>query len=148
MRADGLAQEGEDHRGGLAAAEADGKMVGPEPDQPLAERRVGGQQPLDRGLAFPAYQIAHAGWLHAVAVVLGRLEAFLVVLAQRHQPVSRAGARRGQRRVGSFELTGEPVSRVGGRRLLAPPAQAKTDQRLGGSRVHGIYFSAISGRDG
>jgi hypothetical protein len=39
MRADRLAHIGPDQRRNPAAADADGEMVGPEPDQALAERR-------------------------------------------------------------------------------------------------------------
>ncbi len=128
MRADGFLHIGGGDRMGAALARADGKMVGPEPDQALAERRFGRQGVV--------HQRNAAGFGERWDAAIG-LGGFLVAVeAQGGEAVGAAG-HAGGAGIRAAELVQQPGWRVGRRRLGAARAEAEADQGIGGSDVHG-----------
>jgi hypothetical protein len=112
VRADRLAHEGADHGRAFAAAQADGEVVGPEPHQPLAKRRGGGQHGVERGRGVGAEDIADRG-RRARAGRAG----VAPPRANRRQPLGGAVAGGGEAGVGTVELRRQPGGRVGRHRL-------------------------------
>ena len=125
MRADGLLDEGAAQRGG-AAADRDGEMVGPEPDQPFAERRRGGQGVLQRGARLAHDTARGRGARPSAACSAGRSAAPPAPVA-----VLVAAGRCGSGRLA--QLVQQPGGRVGGQRFLAAAAEAEADQCLCGA---------------
>ena len=128
VRADGVLDESGDQRGDLAAAAGDGEVVGPEPDQPFAERRRCGQGIGEFGRGLRLEQRARqrlAGWR-----LIGP------VVAQRSQALRDGRAWFDPRWIGGAQLRQQPGVRVGWQGFLAPAAEAEADQGLCGVDVH------------
>jgi len=130
MRANRLTYVGMDHRGTFAPPETDGKMIGPERDQPLAKRRLRAEQIPDVPRLFRLKQPADRHLLaHHIRV--------RPPLANCRQPVRNRGSGQAQRGIRPFQLVRQPRLRIGRQRLLPPASQAKTDQRLCRAIFHG-----------
>ena len=126
---DRLADERADHRRDLAASQADGEMVGPEPHQPLAKRGVGGEPIVDhRGEIV----LEHLTRAQVLAVCRGHF----AVVAPGGQSLRGAGSGHRKNWVWPVKLPREPCGGIVRERLLPPASEAEADHCLGCARVH------------
>ena len=126
MRADRLLDERPHQRRALASAQRNREVVGPEPDQPLAERRRRGERIAQLRRRILAE--------HRPSRATGRRRPVLPVLAQRRQSGGRGRGICQPQGIRAAELRPRPGARIGGERLAATAAQAEPHERMGDVR--------------